>query len=124
LAVLGTSPSPVDVVPSWVVHHLLEEHQPTLSVADIRKARRGLLRQDAWLVPDPENGLCLVRVIYPLDHEESGEHLPPAVSRLCARNAEVETGRLFETQSLSTTIAKRLPTLVDGMVPDGVDQVV
>lgn len=79
--------------------------------------------QQGWLLPAPESDLCLVRVVYPLVPEINGESLPPSASRECSSEAAAEAGRLFGSQSLSTTFVKRLPTRVDGIVPDGVHYV-
>jgi hypothetical protein len=47
----------------------------------------------------------------------------PSISQTCASETEAVDGRLLETQSLSTTLAQRLPTRVDGIVPNGVHRV-
>jgi hypothetical protein len=123
-SVLRSSPSVEDAIPLWVVRRLSESDKPpVLSAADFADARRVLPRQKGWLAPAPEGELCLVRVAYPLVREMDGERLPPLAGRLCLSETEAEAGRLFETQSLSTTFAKRLPTRVVGIVPDGVHQV-
>lgn len=124
LDVLRAPRSNRDAVPPWVVRHLLTKgEEPALSITDIHSARRVLPHQKGWLVSAPEDELCLVRVVYPLVFEIDGEHLPPSVIRSCSTEAAAEAGRLFETQSLSTTFAKRMPTRVDGIVPNGVPQV-
>jgi len=122
-AVLRAPGSVDDAVPSWVAHYLVEGAEPTLSAEDIAGARRVLANQQGWLVPAPENELCLALVVEPLVSETGGERLYPSVKRSCASQAEAEQGRLSETQSLSTTFAKRLPTRVVGIVPDGVREV-
>jgi hypothetical protein len=122
-AVLRVPRSHDDEVPPWVEHLVLEGHEPVLSAADIQGARGVLPRQQGWLIQAPEGGLCLVRMIYPLVSEVDGESLPPSVSRSCSSAAAAEAGQLFQTQSLSTTFVKRMPTRVIGIVPDGVDHV-
>lgn len=122
-AVLESQRSNRDMVPPWVVRRLLKANEPMLSAADIQGARRVLPHQEGWLIPGPEDGLCLVRVIYPLVSEVNGEQFPPSVSLSCSSQAKAEAGQLFETQSLSTTFAKRSPTRVDGIVPNGVRSV-
>jgi hypothetical protein len=123
-AVLRTPRTSGDVVPLFVARFLLEGNEPKLAETDLQDARRVLPDQQGWLVPAPEDKLCLVRVVYPLISKSHGEDLPPSVNRTCSTQGAVEAGRLMETQSLSTTLAKRLPTRVDGVVPDGVHHVV
>jgi hypothetical protein len=122
-AVLRAPASGDDALPPWVAHHLVDGDGPTLSAADIKGARRVLANQQGWLVPGPESELCLVRVVDPLVSQVGGQSLSPSVERSCASQAQAEQGRLSETQSLSTTFAKRLPTRVVGIVPDGVREV-
>lgn len=122
-AVLRAPASVDDAVPPWVAHYLVQGAEPTLSARDIGGARRVLANQLGWLVPAPEDELCLARVVAPLVSELGGERLYPSVKRSCVSRAEAEQGRLSETQSLSTTFAKRLPTRVVGIVPDGVREV-
>jgi len=122
-AVLQTARTRGDVVPFSVARYLLESDEPRLSGTDIQGARGVLPNQQGWLVPAAEDKLCLVRVVYPFVSKSDGEHLPPSISRACSSEVTAEAGRLVETQSLSTTLAKRLPTRVDGIVPDGVHHV-
>jgi hypothetical protein len=122
-AVLRAPGSANDVVPSWVARHLLHGNESTFSAADIKDARRVLADQQGWLIPAADDELCLVRVIEPLVSQAGGESLSPSVERSCAGQAQAEQGRLAGTQSLSTTFARRLPTRVVGIVPDGVREV-
>jgi hypothetical protein len=95
----------------------------TYVITDIREARKVLSKQEGWLIPAAEGKLCLVRVVYPLVPRSNGKRLPPSLSQTCASETEAVDGRLLETQSLSTTLAQRLPTRVDGIVPNGVHRV-
>jgi hypothetical protein len=122
-AVLRAPGAVEDAVPSWVARGLLAGTEPALSSGDIESARRVLANQQGWLIPAPEDELCLVRVVEPLVSEAGGHHLYPSVKRSCVSQVQAEQGRLYETQSLSTTFAKRLPTRVVGIVPDGVGEV-
>jgi hypothetical protein len=110
-------------MPSWVIRDLLLDSEPTLSVADLRAARRVLAHQRGWLIPAPPNELCLARVVDPLVREVDGQRLHPSVERSCVNRMGAAAGRLSEAQSLSTTFRKRMPTRVVGIVPDGVDTV-
>jgi hypothetical protein len=123
-SVLQATRSSRDAVPPWAARHLLEEDEPRLSKTDLRDARRVLPNQQGWLVPAPGGKLCLARLVYPLVPRSHGKPVPPIVNRACSGEAEASMGRLMETQSLSTTFASRLPTRVDGIVPDGVHHVV
>lgn len=121
--VFHTVRSKADVLPTWAISRLLEIHEkPFLSSRSLRAARRVLSHQEVWLVP-AEGDVCLVGVVYPLVPEMNGERLPPSVGRLCLSEAAAEKGQLFEVRSLSTTIARRLPMRVEGIVPDGVHRV-
>ena len=55
--------------------------------------------------------------------EANGQRLYPSVKRSCVPRAEAEQGRLAETLSLSPNFAKRVPTRVTGIVPNGVSEV-
>ncbi len=123
LAVLRAPKTAGEAVPSWVAHFLAKSDEPALSAEDIEGARRVLANRQGWLVPAPENELCLALVVDPLVPEVNGQRLYPSVKRSCATQAEVEQGRLTETLSLSPTFAKRVPTRVTGIVPDGVSEV-
>jgi hypothetical protein len=123
-AVLRAAPTIGDALPLSVARRLLESEGPNLSRRDIQGARRVLTNHQGWLIAGPGGELCLVRLVYPLVPGSHGEHLPPSVGLVCSSEAAAKGGRLMETRSLSTTLAKRLPTLVDGIVPDGVRRVV
>jgi len=110
-------------MPSWVTHFLATSDGPVLSAEDIEGARRVLANQQGWLVPAPENELCLALVVNPLVPEMNGRRLYPSIKRSCATQAEVEQGRLTETLSLSPTFANRIPTRVTGIAPNGVSEV-
>lgn len=110
-------------MPSWVIHDLLLDSEPTLSTTDLRAARRVLAHQRGWLIPAAGNELCLARVVNPLVPEIDGQLLHPSVERSCASKTEAAAGRLSEAQSLSTTFRKHMPTRVVGIVPDGVNEV-
>jgi hypothetical protein len=122
-AVMRTPASSDDTLPQWVARSLTNGDEPTLSTQDLKGARRVLANQQGWLVPAPEDELCLVRVIQPLASEAGGTHLYPSVKRACANQAETDNGRLVETQSLSTTVAECVPTRVVGIVPNSVSEV-
>jgi hypothetical protein len=113
-----------DALPPSMARYLLTASKPAFSITDIRDARKVLSKQEGWLIPAAEGELCLARVVYPLLPTNNGKRLPPSLSQTCASETEAVDGRLLETQSLSTTFAKRLPTFVDGIVPDGVHHVV
>jgi hypothetical protein len=123
-SVLRAARTSSDAVPLSFARDLLRSSEPNLYEPDIEGARKVLSHQLAWLVPGPGGALCLVRVVYPLVSEGQGERLPASLGRVCSSEGAAREGRLMETQSLSTTFAKRLPTLVDGIVPDGVHRVV
>jgi len=123
-AVLQSPATRRDASSPSVARDVLKARSPTFSITDIRDAREVLAKQEGWLIPAAEGKLCLVRVVYPLVPRSNGERLPPSISQTCASEADAMDGRLMETQSLSTTFAKRLPTRVDGVVPDGVHHVV
>lgn len=123
-SILRSARSANDAIPPWIARRLSESgNPPLLSRTDLREARKVLPHQEGWLVPAGEGNLCLVGVVQPLVPEINGQRLPPVSKRSCASEAKAEAGELFETQSLSTTFAKRLPTRVDGIVPDGVRHV-
>ncbi len=123
LAVLRAPRTADDAVPSWVARFLTKNGEPMLSTEDLEDARRVLANQQGWLVPAPENELCLALVVDPLVPEVNGQRLYPSVKRSCVTRAEVEQGRLAETLSLIPNFAKRIPTRVTGIVPDGVSEV-
>ncbi len=120
---LNAPQSPADAVPSWVEHELTENGEPLLSRADVSRAR-AVLPDEGWLIPYGASSVCLVRVIEPLVPELDGKRLYPSVTRSCATDVQAAQGHLTETQSLSTTFAKRLRTRVVGVVPDNVPDVV
>jgi hypothetical protein len=122
-AVLQSPATRVDALRPLAAQYLLKARKPAFSITDIRDAREVLSKQEGWLIPAAEGKLCLVRVVYPLVPRSNGKRLPPSISQTCASEADAVDGRLLETQSLSTTFAKRLPTRVDGIVPDGVHHV-
>jgi hypothetical protein len=122
-AVLQTPDSASEAMPSWVSHDLVANGEPSLSSADVRGARRVLANQQAWLIPAPEGKLCLARIVDPLVSQINGERLYPSLTRSCASLAETEAGQLHESQSLSTSFKRRMPTRVVGVVPDGVSKV-
>lgn len=121
--VLRAAPSRADAPTPMVARYLLSAQGLALSAGELQNTRRVLSTQEGWLVPTQDHRLCLVRVVYPLVPRSNGERLPPSVSQTCASKAEAMHGRLLETQSLSTTFVKRMPTRVDGIVPDGVHRV-
>jgi hypothetical protein len=110
--------------PSWVAEKLQGPDGSPLPSNDISMARKVLRHQRAWVVPVPGAGICLVRIVRPLVPFYRGRSLPPTVSQTCLPPGEVMHGGLRESQSLSTSFKARLPTLVDGIVPDGVSHVV
>jgi hypothetical protein len=122
-AVLHTPGSGDEQMPSWVSHDLVANGEPTLSATNVRGARRVLANQQAWLIPAPEGKLCLARIVNPLVPEINGERLYPSLTRSCASLSETEAGQLHESQSLSTSFKRRMPTRVVGVVPDGVSEV-
>jgi hypothetical protein len=124
LAVFRAAPTGGDSMPPFVFRYLLESVEPKMSRSDIRHARLVLGRGPGWLVPAANAKLCLVQVIHPLGPQADNQLLPPSVSRACPREAVVESGRLIETQSRSTTFSSKPRTRVVGIAPDGVGHVV
>lgn len=122
--VLRAAPRRGDALTPMVARYLLSAQGLALSPGELDNVRRVLTDQEGWLLPTVDGKLCLVRVVYPLVPTSNGERLPPSISQTCSSESEAIAGRLMETQSLSTTFAKRLPTRVDGIVPDGVHHVV
>jgi hypothetical protein len=123
-AVLRTAPTSADMIPPRFARYLFNGDDPSLSHVDIQDARRVIPSRQVWLVPAPEETLCLVQVIYPLMLGVHGEHLPPGVGGKCSSEMEAEEGRLMATRSLSTRPAEQVPTRVYGIVPDRVRYVV
>lgn len=119
LATLEAPAAEGDALPSQVVASLAASVHHEFSAQDLRRARRVLADQPAWLLPASEGEICLVRVVYP---RVQNWDLGPLVVPSCDSRAGVEAGELVEVESRLASAARAKARVV-GIVPDGVTAV-
>jgi hypothetical protein len=119
LATLEAPAAEGDALPSQVVASLATSVNHEFTPQDLRRARRVLSDQPAWLLPASGGEICLVRVVYP---RVQYADLEPLISPSCASRAGIEAGELVEVESHSASAARARACVV-GIVPDGVTAV-
>ncbi len=119
-ASLAAPVRPSDALPAQVRASLARSTRPRFTAADVRAARR--LIAGVWLVPAAGGDVCFVHYVYATVARIDGRALPPALARVCASEAQAQSGQLFEAQSL-TSSAYAVRARIVGVVPDGVARV-